>query len=234
MMASTMWRVTLPRLAPLRRMLSSHPGIPQPPPHPPPTPTMTIPEWPLDGRGEPIKTAKARQLGVNISVQKLNLVARLVRHLTVPEAYRQLAGRQKKASPIIRDVLIAAVRNASAYGFREDRLIVYEAYVTKGVYSKRIRPWHGKGRFGIEHKKYAHLTVIVREMDEELWELNVAPSYMHIQRSGRDRDDSAHPIHQSDKVSWASDMDLGLAIANQNIKALKSQIRTQIRTPTTV
>lgn len=195
---------------------------------------MPIPEWPEDRRGEPIKTAKARRLGIAISERKLNLVARVIRGLAVPEAHRQLLALNKKAAPIISRVLVAAVRNARTFGLKEDRLIVHEAYVGKGVYLKRIRPWHGKGRHGVHHKKYAHMTVVVRELDDELWELTMVPQYCHFNRGKKDRDDTIHPIHQSDKVSWVSDLDKGLALSNQNIRILKSQVKTDVRTPTTV
>lgn len=219
-----MWRSALTRLEPIRRLLSSYtagPG-PLPPARPAPTPTMPVPEWPLDPRDEPIRTAKARQLGVRVSPRKMNLVTRLIRRLPVPEAYRQLAGCTKKTAPIVRDVITAAVRNARAYGLREDRLIVHEAYVGKGRYLARIRPWHGKGRFGVAHKKYAHLTIIVRELDDELWDLTVAPQYVHIKRNTKIHEDITHPIHSSNKMSWISDLDKGLALANQNIRTLRA------------
>lgn len=195
---------------------------------------MRIPAWPVDRRGEAIKTAKARRLGARISPRKLNFVCRLIRGLHVVEAHRQLEASNKKSGGIIGAVLAAAEVNARAYGLRKDRLVVHEAYVGKGVYIRQIRPWHGKGRFGVAHKKYAHLTVVVRELDEELWDFAVVPDYMHVPRSkaGRHRDDSAHPVHRSENVSWVSDLDHGLQTAYENIRVLKGQVRTQIRTPT--
>lgn len=179
-------------------------------------------EWPLDARGEAIMTAKARQMGINVSPRKINLVTKLIRFLPVPEAHRQLAGCTKKTAPLISSVLVAAVRNARAYGLREDRLIVNEAFVGKGRYLARIRPWHGKGRFGVEHKKYAHLTIIVRELDDELWEFKAMPHYLHFRRTDRiQQDDAAHSVHKSETVSWVSDLDKCLANTNKNIESLQ-------------
>lgn len=184
--------------------------------------------WPIDPRGEEIRTAKARRLGVTTSVQKLNLVAKLVRNLTVSEAYRQLAGCKKKSAPIVAATIRAAATNARAFGLNQQRLVISEAFVGKGVYLRKLRPWHGKGRFGIEHKKYAHLTVKVRELDDELWEAKVLPQYVHTQRSTSKRDhDLNHPIHQSSLVSWTSDLDEGFRKTRQAVSELKATIQTE-------
>lgn len=218
------------RLRPMMRFFSSRANPPTPsPPAEPPTPTVPIPEWPRDARGEPIRTAKARRLGINVSPRKLNLVTKLVRGLSVDEAYRQLAGCTKKTAPTVGQVITAAVTNAKAYGLKLDRLVINEAFVGKGHYLKRVRPWHGKGRFGIEHKKYSHLTIIVRECDEELWEFKVLPQYVHMTRRGERREDASHSIHKSEDVSWVSDIDKGIARAHESIKGLKLSLEKQIQ-----
>lgn len=190
---------------------------------PAPVPTMPARDWPLDPRGEPIRRAKARRFGINVSPRKLNLVAKLIRGMSIGEAYRQLAACKKKTAPIVKHAIETAVTNARAFGMKLDRLVVDEAYVGKGRYLKRIRPWHGKGRFGIEHKKYAHLTVFVRELDEELWEYKVLPKYLHFLRSNRKQinDDASHPIHKSSSVSWQSDLDKCLMTTKDRITGLK-------------
>lgn len=180
--------------------------------------------WALDHRGEEIRTAKARRLGISTSDRKLNILAKLVRGLSIREATRQLAGSRKKHSDVVMRTIDAAVTNAHYAGLRLDRLIVYEAYVGKGKYLRRLRPWHGKGRFGIEHKKYAHLTILVRELDEELWEAMVLPQYVHL-RYGKGwkspEDDRKHPIHKSDRVSYHSQLDLSFRDTLQRIQGLK-------------
>lgn len=137
--------------------------------------------WPLGVDGEPIRTANAKRLGISTSPHKLNLVARLVRGLSLEEAHRQLAGTVKKHRVEVADAIRTAATNACSFGMLEDRLIVSRAFVNKGKYLKRLRPWHGKGRFGIEHKKYAHLCVEVQELSDEQWESKVLPQYVHMQ-----------------------------------------------------
>ncbi|CAN8071450.1 unnamed protein product [Agarophyton chilense] len=180
--------------------------------------------WPQDLRGMEIKTAKARRLGINTSPHKLNLVAKLVRNLRIEEARRQLTGCKKKTAPYVAATIQAAVKNATTFGMREDRLVVDEAFVGKGRYLRRIRPWHGKGRWGLEHKKYAHLTVKVRELDEELWEARVMSKYFHIKRGNGRPDDENHPIHSSSKVSWVSDLDDSFRKTKERITGLKALI----------
>lgn len=192
-------------------------------PGPPPVPSMPPQNWSIDNRGEEVRRAKARRMGISVSHRKLNLVAKLVRGMSIGEAYRQLANCSKKTAPLVKKAIETAVRNARAFGLKPERLVVDEAYVGKGCYLKRIRPWHGKGRFGVEHKKYAHLTVIVRELDEELWEYKVLPKYLHFQRSRRKVSfaDASHPIHKSTTVSWVSDLDNCLKTTNERIAGLK-------------
>jgi ribosomal protein L22 len=136
--------------------------------------------WPLGVDGQPVRTASARRLGISTSPQKLNLVARVVRGLSVSEAHRQLAGVVKKHAKEVGEVIRAAVVNARSFGMDEERLVVSRAFVGKGKYLKRIRPWHGKGRHGVHHKHYAHLNIEVKELSDEMWEATVLPQYVHM------------------------------------------------------
>lgn len=188
-------------------------------------------DWPLDPRGEEIRTAKARRLGISTSPQKLNMVAKLVRGMKIREAERQLVACRKKHSEHVWKTIAAAVTNARYAGLRMDRLVVSQAFVGKGKYLRKIRPWHGKGRWGVEHKKYAHLTIIVRELDEELWEASVMPKYVHMRYARGERDpdrDINHPIHKSDRVSWHSQLDLSMRSTKDNIDGLRSVLKENV------
>lgn len=181
--------------------------------------------WPLDHRGEEIRTVKARRLGISTSDKKLNMVAKLVRGLTIVEAERQLVGCRKKHAEVVMQTIAAAVKNSEYFQLRRDRLVVSQAFVGKGKYLKRIRPWHGKGRWGVEHKKYAHLTIILRELDEELWEASVLPQYVHMRYRDPKKeriDDRDHPIHQSDRVSFHSQLDLSFHETRKRVEGLKA------------
>lgn len=185
--------------------------------------------WPVDNRGEEIRTAKGRRMGISTSDKKLNLVAKLVRGLSITEAERQLFGCKKRHTTVVWETIQAALVNARYFNLREDRLVVDRAFVGRGKYIKKIRPWHGKGRWGVEHKKYCHLTVILRELDEELWEASVMPQYVHLRyRKDKERlDDADHPVHQSEKVSFHSQLDVSLRQTNERIAGLQTLIQNQ-------
>jgi ribosomal protein L22 len=178
--------------------------------------------WPRGVDGEPIRTANAKRLGISTSPHKLNLVARLVRGLSVDEAQRQLMGTVKKHRTEVADAIRTAVTNARSFGMVEDRLIVSRAYVNKGKYLKRLRPWHGKGRFGIEHKKYTHLCVEVQELNDEQWESRVMPQYVHMKY----RPDSDKPRKLPKRIvaPWTvrSQLDLSLEETKRRSEAVRA------------
>ncbi|GAB0496064.1 hypothetical protein MMPV_007374 [Pyropia vietnamensis] len=123
-------------------------------------------------------TTTVKRTDVDLSPRKLNLVARLIRGMTAAEADKALVGVEKKGRRYVVSTLREAVITAvEERGAALDRLVVGECYVTKGVVSKRIRPWHGKGRFGLEHKRRSHLVLSVRQVDDEEWELAYMPGY---------------------------------------------------------
>lgn len=183
-------------------------------------PKIPLPKWAMDPCGREIKVAKARRLGISTSPHKLNLVARLTRGLPVGEAQRQLHGCKKFHSAHVSACIDTAVVNASAFGLRLDRLVVSEAFVSKGKYLKKMRPWHGKGRFGIEEKKYAHLTVIVRELDDELWEHTVMPQYVHMSYKDERRQENQKD-YDLDGWTVKSDLDEAFFNTRERVTGLK-------------
>lgn len=181
-------------------------------------------KWALDRFGGEMRTAKARRLGITTSPHKLNLVARLVRGMPIEEAQRQLVGCRKLHSTHVADCIHTAVVNARAFGLREDRLVVEEAYVGKGKYLKKVRPWHGKGRYGIEEKKYAHLTVILRELNDEQWEQQVLPQYINLQyRSDHKR---RKKVDKFNIEGWTtvSNLDIAFRDTRDRVQGLKDAL----------
>jgi len=63
--------------------------------------------------------------------------------------------------------LESAIANAeNNHQLDVDRLFVKEAYVGKGLKMRRFRP-RARGRVGRIEKPFSHLTVIVREREEQ-------------------------------------------------------------------
>jgi ribosomal protein L22 len=178
-------------------------------------------KWPVGVDGEPIRTATARRLGITTSPQKLNLVARLVRGLSVDEAQRQLAGLKKKHRVEVSRTITAAATNARAFGMDEERLIVSRAHVGKGKYLKRIRPWHGKGRWGVEHKKYAHLRVELLELSDEAWEAKVLRQYVHMRYRAESSSSKPRSIPENLVKPWQVRSQLDASLEASRARALE-------------
>ena len=70
----------------------------------------------------------------------------------------------KRPSKDVWHLITNAANNADIlHGIEEDQLMVKECYVNKGKFLKRIE-FKGRGRIGIRHKPYSHLTVVVEEV----------------------------------------------------------------------
>jgi large subunit ribosomal protein L22 len=111
--------------------------------------------------------AKAVLHNVRVSPQKLNVVAQMIRGMAVDKALATLTFSRKRISDDVRKVLQSAIANAeNNHQLDIDRLFVKEASVGCSMVMKRFRP-RARGRVGRIRKPFAHLTLIVREREEE-------------------------------------------------------------------
>ncbi|MEK9596850.1 MAG: 50S ribosomal protein L22 [Rhodospirillaceae bacterium] len=111
--------------------------------------------------------AKAVLHNVRVSPQKLNVVAQMIRGMAVDKALATLTFSRKRISDDVRKVLQSAIANAeNNHQLDIDRLFVKEASVGCSMVMKRFRP-RARGRVGRIRKPFAHLTVVVREREEE-------------------------------------------------------------------
>ena len=98
-----------------------------------------------------------------ISVQKMRLVADLIRGLPVDRALNILQFSNKKAATLIRKALESAIANAEHNaGADVDALKVTAIYVNEGPSLKRVRA-RARGRADRVTKRMSHLTVTVAE-----------------------------------------------------------------------
>ncbi len=119
-------------------------------------------------RERPLSTneAKARTSTIRISPQKLNLVAQTIRGKKVATALADLTFSRKRIARDVKKTLQSAVANAeNNHQLDVDSLIVAEAHVGKSLVMKRWTP-RARGRVGSIHKRFSHLTIIVREVEE--------------------------------------------------------------------
>ncbi len=107
----------------------------------------------------------AKLTGVQISPQKVRLVADQIRGKGVEEALDLLAFSQKKAAGIMKKVLNSAIANAEHNeGADVDELKVSTVFVDEGRTLKRLSP-RAKGRADRILKRSCHITVKVADSE---------------------------------------------------------------------
>ena len=110
--------------------------------------------------------AKAVLRMLRISPQKLNLVAQLIRGKKVERALADLEFSHKRISGQVKKVLESAIANAeNNHGLDTDALVVAEAFVGNSLVMKRFTA-RGRGRSSRILKPFAHLTIVVRQVEE--------------------------------------------------------------------
>jgi large subunit ribosomal protein L22 len=111
--------------------------------------------------------AKAVSRMLRVSPQKLNLVAQLIRGKKAASALADLQFSRKRIAKDVRKCLQSAIANAeNNHDLDVDELIVAEAHVGKSLVIKRFTP-RGRGRVGHIFKPFAHLTIVVRQVEAQ-------------------------------------------------------------------
>ena len=111
--------------------------------------------------------AKAVTRTIRVSPQKLNLVAALIRGKKVQTALADLTFSRKRIAGTVKKTLESAVANAeNNHDLDVDNLVVAEAYVGKSIVMKRFHV-RGRGRASRILRPFSHLTIMVREVQEE-------------------------------------------------------------------
>ena len=104
---------------------------------------------------------------LRVSPQKLNLVAQMIRGQDAEKALATLTFSKRRIARDVKKALESAIANAeNNHQLDVDRLFVKEAYVGKSFKMKRFRP-RARGRVGRIEKPFSHLTVVVREREEQ-------------------------------------------------------------------
>lgn len=110
--------------------------------------------------------AQAVLKNVRVSPIKLNQVARLIRGKKVSEALTQLTFSHRRIAIDVKKTLQSAIANAeNNHNLDIDNLIVKEAHVGKSFVMKRFKA-RARGRGVKILKPYSHLTIIVKEVEE--------------------------------------------------------------------
>ena len=110
--------------------------------------------------------ARARTSMIRVSAQKLNLVATMIRGKKVSSALADLTFSRKRIARNVKKTLESAVANAeNNHDLDVDSLVVAEAHVGNALMLKRWTP-RARGRVGRIRKRFSHLTIVVREVEE--------------------------------------------------------------------
>ena len=110
--------------------------------------------------------ARAVARTIRVSPQKLNLVAQMIRGKKVDAALADLTFSRKRIAETVKKTLESAIANAeNNHDLDVDALVVAEAYVGKSITMKRFHA-RGRGRASRVEKPFAHLTIVVREVEE--------------------------------------------------------------------
>jgi large subunit ribosomal protein L22 len=110
--------------------------------------------------------ARARTSMIRVSAQKLNLVATMIRGKKVSNALAELTFSRKRIARDVKKTLESAVANAeNNHDLDVDSLVVAEAHVGNALMLKRWTP-RARGRVGRIRKRFSHLTIVVREVEE--------------------------------------------------------------------
>jgi len=109
------------------------------------------------------KGAIAKGTSIKASVQKLNLVASMIRGMNVSNALLQLEFCKRKCARDMRAVLASAIANAeNNYNLDIDKLYVSTIHLGKAFSLKRFHP-RARGRAGSVRKPFSKITICVSE-----------------------------------------------------------------------
>jgi large subunit ribosomal protein L22 len=110
---------------------------------------------------------RAHARHVPISPQKVRLVVDLVRGQGVQDALNTLKFVPNQAAQPVSKVIASAMANAEEnFGVSRDDLFVYRIYADEGP-TRKWRRFGARGRFKPWLRRSSHVTVILRERDED-------------------------------------------------------------------
>jgi large subunit ribosomal protein L22 len=111
--------------------------------------------------------AAAHARALKVSARKLNLVAQTIRGKDANSALNELTFSPRRIARDVKKVLQAAIANAeNNHQLDVDKLYVKEATVGRAFAMRRFHA-RGRGRAAGVDKYFSHLTVIVREREEQ-------------------------------------------------------------------
>jgi large subunit ribosomal protein L22 len=110
---------------------------------------------------------RAHARHIQISSQKVRLVVDMVRGKDVQDALNILKFVPNQAAQPVSKVIASAMANAEEnFGVSRDDLYIYRIFADAGP-TRRWRRFGARGRFKPWLRRSSHITVILRERDED-------------------------------------------------------------------
>ena len=102
---------------------------------------------------------QAHHYSARLAPKKANLVAKMVRGMTVPDAVELLRKTHKKAARLVEDVLRSAIANAE-HNFKQDpqTMVIKSVHVNQGTHYRRGTPM-ARGRVRPLKKYLCHISI---------------------------------------------------------------------------
>ncbi len=110
---------------------------------------------------------KALLHSVRIAPKKLNLIARLVRGLSVPDATESLRKTNKKGARIVEKLLLSAVANASHNDKQDPQMMVIKTIVVNQGQAYRRGMPKARGQTRPYRKFLSHLEIVLGYAEEK-------------------------------------------------------------------
>jgi large subunit ribosomal protein L22 len=111
--------------------------------------------------------ARAVARALRVSPRKLNLVAQSIRGKTADAALAELSFNKRRIAGDVKKLLQSAIANAeNNHQLDVDRLVVAEASVGKAFTLRRFHA-RARGRGARILKPFSHITIVVREREEQ-------------------------------------------------------------------
>ncbi len=104
---------------------------------------------------------------VAMSPQKIRKVIDLIRGMDTNSAMDVLQFTPNAAAKPVKKVLDSAIANAEEnYGYNRDELYIHKIIADQGPI-RRWRRFGARGRFKPIQRRYSHITVVLREVEQE-------------------------------------------------------------------
>jgi len=133
----------------------------------------------VQSRIRQLKVTEGKLKDIRHSPWRLNLLCQFVSKspgiLTVEDALLQLQFNEKSKATLVSNLVQGTASNAlTQHGLLPSQLEIAECFATHGKHLKRVAIM-GRGRTGVKHHRFAHVRLVLREIDFPL-KILTAPS----------------------------------------------------------